>query len=1133
MAARFRLSVLGPPRLTRAGQPVRFRTKKQLGVLTYLHLDGRHRPVPRDGLVELFWPQVVRGRARHSLSQALLAIRERLGDDALTRRAQDVRLLAQLSSDLEELKQGYGALPPVLDPLLGLEDCAGAEFAHWVDGARTRLRSEAREALRHAIKEARVQGKLSQTHVLAAALYGIDPLCDDAVYALAERALLDGDRVTAVRLLGEHMRRAHAELGTNPNPAIAELLRRLERGEGPPLRVHSTALPGGAARREVFVGREVELARLEALWDLARRAGLQTCLITGAPGIGKSSLLRRFALSLAARTWPAFVVPCQEIGQGVPYAAISDLILALGKEPRAGGTDPTWLAEGSRVCPALRGVYPGAPQPPEAPTDSIRLRVAEAVLQMMESVSEGAPLLIAFDDVQFMDPASRDVLFLVTRRLEQIPTLVLAGARSGAADVMEHGGAGLTWDGTMELAPLDQSQIVQLLEHLWGNERVNPQIRDTIVRLAEGNPYYVEMLLSDWRRHQANSLVGAESAGEQPIVTWSPPENLRAALAREYAGLSTDAQHVLQLLAVAGRALVATEIAEVLGIDPRGVDRASLELLDRGLVRVERGGMAFKNELHRAYVYYAMGEERRGYFHARVANSLSRAADTTDFQRLLEASHHYVSARMPVEACTTALRGAELALRRGAPGEAERALRTLLRSYPQGPESRVHLLLGCALVAGSKYREAVEVLDRWRSPDATASDRVLTAQQRAEALQWGRLADDRAILEAAEAAVTLAAEAGADLVLIEALQVRAVVAGESGNLRDAMEAAAHAQVVADRSPLPEARALAGLTQGYSLLIAGRLESARAAFSAAVPRLRRLSLLRDLRRALNGLGICYTRLCRLGDAARTFIDALGVARKLGDPLAERNTLENLFTTYHDAGWLDAARAICEDACRATPPPPRYAVQMYFNAAILAMECGDLAACERYSTLALAAGRESGLWSMTVAGLNALADCHIARGEPERAWPLVEEAMALARGESLVFMDVAQFARLALHWLWVTEGYERALHSEYAHGFVPHENVGHRLELQAFIEWMAFVEGKPNSLHNTEQDVIERGLFGTVARLLSVGVKLETVPTRRPGESSAQLVARAFQPERRLVLPQLGEMLQRAAGPPRSV
>src|SRR2546425_4743109 len=104
------------------------------------------------------------------------------------------------------------------------------------------------------------------------------------------------------------------------------------------------------------------------------------------------------------------MVPCQEIGEGIPYATVSELITALGRDPAASGTEPLWLAEASRVCPGLRTIYPGIPPAPDAPTDSIRLRVAEAVIRMMEAVADNGSVLLAFDDLQFLDPASREVL---------------------------------------------------------------------------------------------------------------------------------------------------------------------------------------------------------------------------------------------------------------------------------------------------------------------------------------------------------------------------------------------------------------------------------------------------------------------------------------------------------------------------------------------------------------------------------------------------------------------------------------------------------------------------------------------------------------------------------------------------
>ena len=61
MAAHFALRVFGPPQLVdRRGAAIRFRTKKQLALLTYLHFEGRERPLSRDALADLLWPEASR-----------------------------------------------------------------------------------------------------------------------------------------------------------------------------------------------------------------------------------------------------------------------------------------------------------------------------------------------------------------------------------------------------------------------------------------------------------------------------------------------------------------------------------------------------------------------------------------------------------------------------------------------------------------------------------------------------------------------------------------------------------------------------------------------------------------------------------------------------------------------------------------------------------------------------------------------------------------------------------------------------------------------------------------------------------------------------------------------------------------
>src|SRR2546425_5610757 len=233
------------------------------------------------------------------------------------------------------------------------------------------------------------------------------------------------------------------------------------------------------------------------------------------------------------------MVPCQEIGQGIPYATVSELITALGRDPAASGTEPLWLAEASRVCPGLRTIYPGIPPAPDAPTDSIRLRVAEAVIRMMQAVADNGPVLLAFDDLQFLDPASREVLFLITRRLQRVPTLILAGARADGTELRpeETGHGGLVWEETIHLQPLERSQALNLIrEGSVDSEDVSSRIGGTIVRLAQGNPYHIEMLLAGWRPPPAKSLAAAQSSEDTRAISLTPPEDLPPALSRQYRG---------------------------------------------------------------------------------------------------------------------------------------------------------------------------------------------------------------------------------------------------------------------------------------------------------------------------------------------------------------------------------------------------------------------------------------------------------------------------------------------------------------------------------------------------------------------------------------------------------------------
>jgi len=1072
-------------------------------VLLYLHFEGRARPVPRDRLVDLLWPGVPASQGRHSLSQALLAIRSHLGRDALTGREEDVQLLAELPSDLSELPQG--------EPLQGLEDCGSAEFSHWVDGARARLRAQARDILRNALQAARATGDAAATHRLAATLYDVDPLCAEAVYALAERALLDRDTVAAVRLLKEHVERARAELGSNPNVEIARLLRRLERGERP-----AVASPRDERiRPHPFVGREGELGRLEAVANRVvdgARPGCETCLISGPPGIGKTSLIRRFATSLQARAWPVFIVSCQEIGQGIPYAAVAELITTLARDAAAGGTAPLWLAEASRVAPGLRAIYPGVPDAPDAPTDSIRLRVAEAVVHMVEAVADDGPVLLAFDDLQFVDPASQDVLFLVTRALAgtDVSALILAGARGGEVSGADSRG-GLTWGTTLALQPLDQAHALSLLRDLSADAEDTtahiPQVIDTIVRLSQGNPYHIEMLLADWRMHHANSLVAAASAADATAVSWAPPDDLRSAFARQYGGLSPDAQHVVQVLAVAGKAMAPREVATLLGLDGGVGERVVLEMRDRGVGRVEEGKLSFKNELQRTYVYHAMGTDRRTYHHAQLAQRLADASDRHELQVMLELVHHSIGAGLERQAMETGLAAAEAAIAHGAPLEAERVLTRVLHAYVVAPGSRLRLILAQALVSAGQYQRALDALAEWQGDAASAIDRALAALLRADAMHRARLSGNAGVLAAAQEAIALAQRANATPFLVRANYIRLEIGVDEVDLATRADAEALAAEVAASDTTPECIALANVTLGQGALQRGDLAQGVERLTAAARMLESLGLLVELRRAQGLLGLCYRGLGKVEDAVRALQETLALADRTGETgpiIHSRIILANL---YHDLAWFGAAVDCFHEMLGPLQvlASPRAMVEASCDLARVAVVIGSMAEAAMAVEQCEEGARRSGLWRHRVTACMARAELHLCNGQPDLAWPLLEEAARVTGDRGHLLPDAGRYERLQHQLCWATRG-DVGRPSAESHSLID------GLEVRLFDEAARSVPGAPVLLQ-----AVTLGLLGPLARLVASGVQHPAVPPRLEGESAARLIARVYPHAQRATIP----------------
>jgi DNA-binding SARP family transcriptional activator len=201
MEARRYLRCLGQPALfSPAGEPIRFRTKKHLGLLVYLAVEA-HESHRRDRLAELFWPNVSMAEARHSLATALSILRPRLGPDGIESNRDHVHLArGRLELDLDRLIAGEilgtetGRPLAIAGFLEGFEIPDSGGFALWKDREQARLLPRIMSALGILVDNCRRHGDTRQIDQLAGQMLSLDELCEDAIRARMESLAHSGDR---------------------------------------------------------------------------------------------------------------------------------------------------------------------------------------------------------------------------------------------------------------------------------------------------------------------------------------------------------------------------------------------------------------------------------------------------------------------------------------------------------------------------------------------------------------------------------------------------------------------------------------------------------------------------------------------------------------------------------------------------------------------------------------------------------------------------------------------------------------------------------------------------------------------------------------------------------------------------
>lgn len=506
--------------------------------------------------------------------------------------------------------------------------------------------------------------------------------------------------------------------------------------------------PGGASSTRIqpprqaaeLLGREAELARLEAAFTATQRGGAQVVLIAGESGSGKSALAGALAQRLEGRTIPWFG-GCFE-REHVPYKAFDAIVDAVAVElARRGAEGAALLPDGAgalaRVFPVLREVEAVSQLAPETPlrdAQAERARAGRAFFELLTNLGGGQPPLLIVDDLQRSDIESLEVLRWLG--LPEAPPCLLVGTyRSEEVDAdhplretlsMPHVRA-------LELPPLEREAVVELAQACAGTSLSDAKLR-RLIEDAQGNPFLVVELAR-----------AAERLGQDvlPSVTQLVSERL--------AGLGEVATLVVEVAAVAGGRAGFQLLAEAAQVGPAQLADALDELLRVQLLREVQGHHGddaydlIHDRLRRA-IYERIEPVRRRALHLDLAERLTATGD------MGRAVVHF---RLSGEAA----RAREAALAAAASAEAQLAfdraaeLYRLALSPEEGiavealapdAERRIQISLAGALAKAGRHGEAAQAfgLAAESAPPEEARELLLEA-----ATRWITSGDTRAGLD--------------------------------------------------------------------------------------------------------------------------------------------------------------------------------------------------------------------------------------------------------------------------------------------------------------------------------------------------------------------------------------------------
>ena len=460
-----------------------------------------------------------------------------------------------------------------------------------------------------------------------------------------------------------------------------------------------------------LIGRAAELSALREAVDAIFQGQGRVISVIGEAGLGKSRLVTELKEQLEAEGaidrvgW--YEGRALSYETATPYTPVRGIVKGLAEVGSSETPPEVWRKIEALVSHALPGrtaevaPFVGSMMGAELPAElmqrvsylaapQLRMEIFRAVIELIEGLASKQPLVLAFEDLQWADSASIDLVLELLNLAERSMLLLLLVFRPRRQETSWQVHEAAEREHThlytaIQLAPLEESDTRALVASLLAVDDLTESTRELILGKSEGNPFFVEEVIRSLIDHGLVVHEGGRWVATSEVADFSVPDTLAAVLTTRLDQLESRPRGVAQAASVIGREFHYEEFAAVLE-DIGTLDDSLLDLERREFVRevtrVPNRVFRFKHVLVQEAAYETLLLKRRGELHTAIATFLERMQP----ERVEDISGHFLRTRQQERALPYLVTAGERAAQAYALPEAIERMETALDLFGDAPD---------------------------------------------------------------------------------------------------------------------------------------------------------------------------------------------------------------------------------------------------------------------------------------------------------------------------------------------------------------------------------------------------------------------------------------------------------------